>query len=328
MALSSSIVEATLPPLSHRIDERWMMSFAAGVGDARPELIDTARPSGIIAHPLFAIAIEWPSYVDLIRRLIDLGLDPDDGMTAEPFEYDLTLYRPVQVDDEVVVHMKPVGLRSRRDGGVLTVCTNTVGADGQLVSASTVRMLFRAVPVDGREVPHRVATEADRVIDLRSEWANPDAVIRRGHRRVGAAAAHVFSACSGVWNPLHTDRAVALEHGLTGVTMPQAGVLAMAVGGALQLASAEPGWVRRVRSHFGAPVPAPSTLEIEAEVPNHPTEDAPIRFRANLDDGTPVITSGVMVAVPADREAAARARARADRRSRVGLRAMKEREPM
>jgi acyl dehydratase len=327
MALSSSIVEATLPSLTHRIDERWLMAFAAGVGDARPELIDTARVGGIIAHPLFAIAIEWPSYVELIQRLIQLGLDPDEGMMATPFDYDLAIHRVVQPDEELQVRMKAIGLRTRRDGVVLTVRTTIVDREERIVSSSKVRMLFGDVELDGREVAHRSAV-TDPAIDLRSEWSNPDAVIRRGHRRVGTAAAHVFSACSGVWNPLHTDRAIALEHGLPGVTMPQAGVLAMAVGGALQLASAEPGWVRRVRSHFGAPVPVPSTLEIEAEVPNHPTDDAPIRFRANLEDGTPVITSGVMVAVPIDREAAALARARDDRRGRVGVRSALVRAPL
>jgi hypothetical protein len=205
------------------------------------------------------------------------------------------------------------------EGTALTIvwsCTHTAGS---VATCARSRVLLPDVELIDGPRGDELVDEEHVALDLRAEWDNADAVIRRGHRRVGAPAAHVFSECSGIWNPAYTDKAVALRLGRAFLALPWAGVLAMSVGGALQLGTTDPSWVRRVQAEFGAPVPVPSILEIEAEVPNRPSSSEPLRFRAHLQDGTPVIATGLLVTEPTDVDVeAVRARARAERRRLIG----------
>jgi acyl dehydratase len=336
--VSSSIVDTDFRDRTVEIDERGLMAFAAGAGDARPELVDTARAGGIIAHPVFPVAIEWLSLQDVHAELRQRGLGRDQALLASPLDYDLGWHRRIRPGDVLQVHVSVTAAQSTPDGVALTVESSTCDRTGAAVTRSRSHLLFpdaelagRARCEPGRPARRRAAgTGAGRrgarrgaegvVVDLRSEWSNADAVIRRGRRRMGAPAAHVFSECSGIWNPVFTDKAVALRHGRAFLAMPPAGVLAMAVGGALQLGSVEPAAVRRVHAEFGAPVPVPSVLEIEAEVPNHPSASEPLRFRAYLQDGTPAITAGLLATDPVVAGTDAdlvRARAQAERRRRL-----------
>jgi acyl dehydratase len=319
--LLTSIVEVAFRAHTHQIDERSLMAFAAGAGDARPELVDTARPGGIVAHPLFPTALEWLSMQDVAAELRERGVGRHHVLLAAPLDYDLRWHHPIRPGDVLSLGVEVTSVTATPDGAALTIVASSTDAAGDVVTRSRSHVLLPDVELDADGAARSSAGRSSNrardgvVVDLRSEWSNTEAVIRRGHRRVGAPAAHVFSECSGIWNPVYTDKAVALRHGRAFLALPPAGVLAMTVGGALQLGSADPSWVRRVHAEFGAPVPVPSILEIEAEVPNRPSSSAPLRFRAHLQDGTPVVTTGVLVAEPTDVEFdLVRSRARAELR--------------
>ena len=56
-----------------------------------------------------------------------------------------------------------------------------------------------------------------------------------------------------------------------------------------------------------------------SQEPHRPSATAPLRFRASLEDGTPVVSAGMLVAEPSEADVeAARARARVQRRRVVG----------
>jgi acyl dehydratase len=321
LPLSSEIVDVAFRLRTHAIDERSLMAFAAGAGDARPELIDTARPGGIVAHPLFPASLEWPSLGDVAAELRDQGVDRRHLLLATPLDYDLRWHRAIHPGDVLRLGVEVTAAQPTPEGVALTVVASSADAEGRMVTRSRSHLLLPEVELAGKpraDEERGAGGDGDPVIDLRSEWSNTEAMIRRGRRRIGAPAAHVFSECSGIWNPLCTDRALALRHGRAYLALPPAGVLAMVVGGALQLGSGDPAWVSRVQAEFGAPVPVPAMLDIEAEVPTRPSRAAPLRFRAYLQDGTPVITTGLLVAGPTEVDAGlVRARARAERRRRA-----------
>lgn len=53
MPLSPDSIGSTGEPFVHEIDARWVMSYATGIGDTLPCYLDTLRPEGVSAHPLF-----------------------------------------------------------------------------------------------------------------------------------------------------------------------------------------------------------------------------------------------------------------------------------
>src|SRR5512143_2069427 len=61
MPLDASLAGTAAEPLISEVDERWTMAYAAGLGDHLDCYIDTRRPGGVIAHPLFPVCVEWPA---------------------------------------------------------------------------------------------------------------------------------------------------------------------------------------------------------------------------------------------------------------------------
>ena len=63
MPLHTQLIGQRTLPRRHAVDARWTMAYAAGLQDDNLRLRDTARKA-LAVHPLFPVALEWPSVLD------------------------------------------------------------------------------------------------------------------------------------------------------------------------------------------------------------------------------------------------------------------------
>ena len=73
MKISDAILGKSTSQGRHEIDARWLMAYAAALGETAAEYFDTTRPDGITAHPLFPVCYEWPLALELRAALDELG---------------------------------------------------------------------------------------------------------------------------------------------------------------------------------------------------------------------------------------------------------------
>jgi acyl dehydratase len=93
----------------------------------------------------------------------------------------------------------------------------------------------------------------------RGEVAFP---VRRG-------LAHVYSECAAIWNPIHTERAVALRAGLPDIILHGTATWALAgLAVAARRAGGEPLRLRRLAGRFAAPVLPDSVLRVRIGPPS------------------------------------------------------------
>ena len=55
MPVPTDMVGDRIGPIRHEVDARWIMAYAAALGDTQDCYFDTRRASGIVAHPMFAV---------------------------------------------------------------------------------------------------------------------------------------------------------------------------------------------------------------------------------------------------------------------------------
>jgi len=60
MEISSRFVGAPLKPMETQITWRQTTNYAAALGDTNPRYLDDERPEGIVASPMFCVAVTWP----------------------------------------------------------------------------------------------------------------------------------------------------------------------------------------------------------------------------------------------------------------------------
>jgi len=234
------------------VDARWLMSYAAGLGHSDPAYFDTTRARGVMNHPLFPIAVEWGLITDPGSGLEALGLSMAERLSGVHARHDLHLHRPIHAGTDVRVSAQIVGIEQTPPGALLTIRLRGADSDGPLWT-TWMGSLYRGVAVDG----------GDRLLEAPPAHPAPAHCGDESRSRavpIEVWAPHVYSECARIWNPIHTDVAIARAAGLPGPILHGSANLAHGVDWVLAALNVGADRVRRVGGSFRAIVDVPSKI--------------------------------------------------------------------
>jgi len=288
MPISSEIVGRTGEPVVQAIDARWAMAYAACLGDLAPAYLDTRKRPDVLAHPLFPVCYEWPLFLD--PRCMPNDLPGEERVRGVHFTHDVTLHRPIRAGLELTTQATIVKVEARRSGAYQLARLDTVDSIGDAVSTTWYGMLLRGVEVvdgdralDDAGPTMEPAPEFDIDADNRSvkEYAIP----------IAANAALVYTECARIWNPIHTDAAVAEAAGLPEPILHGTATLAMAVSRVIDESfGGDAERVVRIAGRFGAMVRMPSTLTLRVGS----VQNGSVRFEVVEPGGGRAIRDGLV----------------------------------
>ena len=250
MKLSARIVGTTVGPLTQAIDARWLMAYAAALGETDARYFDTR--GALVAHPLFPVCYEWPAAVAARERSIPTAV----YARVVHATHDLKIHRLPRAGDTLHTSAQIVGAAQRTPGAFVVTRMETRDAAGELVSVTDNGSLYRDVALDGAERNGGPGPD---------EAQAPNALLPPvGEVAVPATLAHVYTECARIWNPIHTDLTTAGAAGLPGLILHGTATLALSVSKVLAAFGDDPARVRRVRCRFTGMVPMPSVLKVRA----------------------------------------------------------------
>lgn len=250
------------------------MAYAAGLGETDPRYYDTG--AGVLAHPVFPVCYEWP-LAQPLRALPELQPLFPRLLHAQ---HDLVIHRPLRAGETLSVSARIVAVAQRRPGAFVVFRFEARDAAKELVTVTDFGALYREVQVDGADRNDGYAEPPAQQAQLRPA----------GEIAIAATAAHVYTECARIWNPIHTDVAYARAAGLPGIILHGTATLALSVSRALQALNADPARVRRVCCRFSGMVPMPATLTV------HAARDArQLAFETRNERGAAVIARGAVV---------------------------------
>jgi MaoC dehydratase-like protein len=236
--LPNSFVGHEIEPDEQTVDARWLMAYNAALGEL------SAEP-----HPLFPVCYEWPATRRLRERA---GLAPLDARLVHA-QHDLTIHR-APAAEKLRVSGKVVAAIQRRPGVLVVFRFTTHGQAGDRVTTTDFSALYRDVKLDG----------GDRSIaPVEDPPGNNSALAALGQIPVAATAAHVYTECARIFNPIHTDVDYARAAGLPDIILHGTATLALSVS-KLQDAFGRNRSMRRVRCRFAGMVTMPNTLTVHA----------------------------------------------------------------
>lgn len=275
--LGAGIVGLAAGPVTADIDARWLMAYTAALGEDDPRYYDTTAPAGPLAHPLFAVCYEWPLALALRERAIGEAASRL-GVHAT---HALTIHRLPRAGERLSTTARVVTVERQRAGTLVLLRFETVDAAGTPVTTTDHGSVYRGVECDGTAatVPRPAPADAGPV-----RWQTPVSV--------GPGAAHVYTEGARIWNPIHTDRAVALAAGLPGIILHGTATLALAVSRVVRSdLDGDPTRVRGIRARFTGMVALPSTFVVRGRA-RHAER---IAFDAVGPDGRPVLGDGAVM---------------------------------
>ncbi len=281
MKLPSCHVGTTVGPLVQDIDARWLMAYAAALDDTRPEYLDTTRSGGVIGHPLFPVCYEWPLAVELREAMA-----PDIAVRSVHATHDLRLSRPVRAGDRLRTTATVSAAEPRSPGAYVVTRLETVDAAGRPVSTTEYGSIYRGVECEPHGAPPGTATPA-RPSPARPDWSVSVPV--------PAGLAHTYTECARIWNPIHTDKAVAQAAGLPDIILHGTATLALAVSAVLgRPAAGSAGDVARITCRFTGMVRLPSSITVEGwDEPE--AGGRAVGFHVLGADGRPALSHGRLI---------------------------------
>jgi acyl dehydratase len=270
--------------MTHHVDARWIMAYAAGLGDRNPCYLDTAANTSVVAHPVFPVCLEWPVILDCRHLPGSESVTPEEGARGVHASHDLHIHRPIRAGETLTTTATSIGLAAKKPGACQTTRLDTRDASGALVCQTYQLGISRGVAVLGEASAETPPPLPDMTGlspgDLRVEIP------------VAAEAAHVYTECARIWNPIHTDRAVALAAGLPDIILHGTATLALAVSALVdRCLNGVPTKVRRLGCRFSAMVLMPSTitLAVTGQAANR------IAFEVLTEDGKRAVSHGFLV---------------------------------
>lgn len=234
---------------------RQCLAWAAVTGYRQECFTDDARPDGVEAAPGFQACLEWRVHGQA-RHLDALGLSAADQSRAAHAWLDSRLFAPIR--SSCSVQIQGALLDSRVVRGHLRVTLRYRTSDlatGELLAETHTCTAFRDVVHGALEGNERPLEPPAGVL--------PGADARREPIVLDSMFTHLYTECSGIWNPVHTERAAAHAAGLPEPIVHGSAIWALA---ARRLTEAHrptgSGHCRRMFARFRRPVAVGSTLEL------------------------------------------------------------------
>jgi acyl dehydratase len=274
--LPATLVGTTVGPHREEIDARWLMAYAAALGETDPRYYDTATTAGPLAHPLFSVCYEWPVAMAIRDRALGSAVVAR-GVHAT---HHLVIHRPPRAGDRLFTTARVAAVERRRAGTLVLLEFETVDAEGRLVTTTMHGSVYRGVETDGADSgsPGAPASEPGPV-----RWERPV--------DVSAQAAHVYTECARIWNPIHTDVAVARAAGLPAIILHGTATLALSLSRVIERdLGGEPGRVQALTARFAGMVLMPSTFVVRGRA----IRSGHLAFDAVDAAGRPVVADGAV----------------------------------
>ncbi len=283
MPYDATLVGQATQPFRHEVDARWIMSYAAGLNDFNPAYLRTDRAK-VVAHPLFPVCLEWPVILTSRQLPGSDALTPAEAARSVHAAHDLHILRPISEGETLTTQAMVTGMEAIAPGVAVTTLLETRDADGETVARTWQLGIARGVALNGAG---RVLEQPPPHPSLESPWRQP----QRFPVPIAANAAHVYTECARIWNPIHTDRRVALEAGLPDVILHGTATLALAVSKLVDaFLDGAPDRVRRIGGRFRAMVLMPSVMAVEVL---GQSEDS-LFFQVLTEDGKPAVSQGFL----------------------------------
>jgi len=224
MQVNSDVVGKKLKQYTTEITQRQISNYAAAVGDLNPCYLDDEREEGLIAPPTMASAITWP-IIQNLSDYVDLGYPPEALFQLVHYSEQLTIHRPVQVDDSLSISGEVAAVLPRKSGTHVIFKLPALDKNGDLVFTEYIGGLLRGVEcTDGGRGAENIPAPVE--LPEKAKLPGPAWEVSLPVTRKDC---YVYDGCANVPFPIHTSPAFARGVGLPGIIYHGIATLAQAV---------------------------------------------------------------------------------------------------
>jgi len=286
MKLSSDFVGTSLKEYKCRVDARWTMNYAAAIGGINPLYFNDERTGGIIAPPVFPVAITWPMVEHIADNIESADFPKEIIFTQVHFSEQLVIHRPVKPGDSIIINGSIAAILPHKAGTHVILRFNAKDEKGEPVFTEYLGAMMRGVEcADGGRGAENIPEVPARQSESMVLW---ESVVP-----VSPLTPFIYDGCTGIHFPIHTSVKFAHAVGLPGIILQGTATLAMAVSDILDReAGGDSGRVKSIYCKFTGMVLPASDIRVCLTGRSAGPEDVDLFFTVLNSEGKRAISNG------------------------------------
>jgi acyl dehydratase len=222
MKLSSDFVGTPIKEYRCKADPRWTMNYSAAIGETNPIYYNDELPGGIIAPPLFPVAVTWPMVQHITDNIEAADFPKEVIFTQVHYSEQLMIHRPVKAGDDITVRGVIAAILPHRAGTYVTLRFDAADAAGDPIFTEYIGAMMRGVECTG-------GGRGGESIPPVAEWKGGPEPLWESSVHISALTPYIYDGCSNIHFPIHTSVKFAHAVGLPGIILQGTATLAFAV---------------------------------------------------------------------------------------------------
>ena len=221
MQLSSAFAGKQLKTTTRLFTWRDTMNYAAAVDDVNPVYFNDDCEGGIVAPPLFSVALTWPITANIANLLEAPDFPRDVLLSQVHYMEHLKFVRPLKPDATLTIKGRIVAILPHRAGTHVVLRYEALSESGEPVFTEHLGAMLRGVVC---------ADEGQGQSELPSipNKRTRNTPIWKTQVCVDTARPFVYDGCTNISFPIHTSRKFARQVGLPGTILQGTATLAFA----------------------------------------------------------------------------------------------------
>jgi len=221
MNISSTFVGTTLKEYRTRITSRDTMNYAAAVDDNNPWYFDDERNGGIVAPPMFSVAVTWPLIENILEYLEADDFPAEVLPTIVHYTEHLEFHRPMSPGSTLTIKGTIAAILPRPAGTHFVLRFDAFDKNAAPVFTEHFGVMMRGV----------TCTDGGRGEDD-LPFAPEDPDIReplwQAKIHIDPLRPFTYDGCTRIFFPIHTSKQFAHMVGLPGIILQGTATLAYA----------------------------------------------------------------------------------------------------
>ncbi|MFW6334552.1 MAG: MaoC/PaaZ C-terminal domain-containing protein [Desulfosalsimonas sp.] len=290
MKLSPEFAGTPLRP--HQTLVRWRdtKNYAAATGDNNPLYFDDQRQQGILAPPMFCVALTWPVSENLGENILAENFPEEHLRTMVHYTEHLEIHRPLRPGDSLVINGAIAAIRSHWTGTHVIIRFEAQDGQGRPVFTEHIGGLLRGVKCGGES---RTTGNVPEIARYREKGRTPE---WKRVLDIDPLFTYIYDGCSDIFFPIHTSEKFARSVGLPGIIVQGTATLALAVREITNaFAGADPSRIRTIACRFTDMVLPASSITVEADRAGSDQAAGQVLFRVINENGKKAISDGTVI---------------------------------
>ncbi|MBN2079244.1 MAG: MaoC family dehydratase N-terminal domain-containing protein [Spirochaetes bacterium] len=220
--IDSSLAGTPLRSCEVPVTWRDTMNYAAAIDDDNPRYFDDEGPGGIIAHPVFPVAVTW-RVLGRIAEFIESPEFPRELLATQVhYTEHLELHRPLVPGTTLAIEGRVAALLPHRAGTHVVIRLDASDNGGAAVFTEHIGAMLRGVECRGGGSGADLLPPVPRVQEGGGPaWEAPISI--------DPLRPFVYDGCTDIFFPIHTSKRFARSVGLPGIILQGTATLAYAV---------------------------------------------------------------------------------------------------